>query len=174
MARYIEPDTRHAQLIPVIFSRQITPGSFEHTISNLVERHLDMTAFEKQYDNDEAGRPAYHQTMLLRVILAAYARGFTSRRQIEQLCRENVVFMAIAGGGAPHFTTVAKFVVQMKDVIQPLFTEVLMVCESQGLIGRDMFAIDGCKMPSDASREWSGTMAGICNDEEIQKTRSSC
>jgi len=26
-----------------------------------------------------------------------------------------------------------------------------------GLIGREMFAVDGVKMPSNASKEWSGT-----------------
>ena len=26
-----------------------------------------------------------------------------------------------------------------------------------GLIGREMFAVDGCKLPSNASKEWSGT-----------------
>ncbi|MEW8563500.1 MAG: hypothetical protein AB2531_02540 [Candidatus Thiodiazotropha sp.] len=25
------------------------------------------------------------------------------------------------------------------------------------LIGHDMFAVDGCKLPSDAAKEWSGT-----------------
>jgi hypothetical protein len=91
--------------------------------------------------------------MLLRVILSAYARGFTSSRQIEQLCKENVVFMALSADSQPHFTTFAKFIAQMSDVIQPLFTEVLMVCDQQGLIGGDMFAIDGCKLPSNASKE---------------------
>ncbi len=165
MARYNDPDTRQAQLIPVIYSEQILPGSFEHTISMLVENHLDMSIFDARYKNDEAGRVAYHPAMLLRVILSAYARGFTSSRQIEQLCRENVVFMALAGGSVPHFTTIAKFVAQMSDVIQPLYTGILMVCDSQGLIGREMFAIDGCKLPSNASKEWSGTHA------ELEKKR---
>ncbi len=33
----------------------------------------------------------------------------------------------------------------------------LLVCDEQGLIGKEMFAIDGCKIPSNASKEWSGT-----------------
>ncbi len=67
--------------------------------------------------------------------------------------------MALSGDSQPHFTTIANFVAQMKDVIQPIFTAVLMVCDNQGLIGREMFAIDGCKLPSNASKEWSGTHA---------------
>ncbi len=32
-----------------------------------------------------------------------------------------------------------------------------LVCDDLGLIGKEMSAIDGCKMPSNASKEWSGT-----------------
>ena len=31
------------------------------------------------------------------------------------------------------------------------------VCDEAGLIGREMFAVDGVKMPSNASKTWSGT-----------------
>jgi hypothetical protein len=31
--------------------------------------------------------------------------------------------------------------------------EVLLVCDQMGLIGREMFAVDGVKMPSNASKE---------------------
>ena len=93
-----------------------------------------MSVFDQRYNNDETGRPAYDPAMLLRVILSAYSRGFTSSRQIERLCRENVIFMALSGDTQPHFTTCAKFITQMPDVIRSLFTEVLMVCDQEGLI----------------------------------------
>ncbi len=40
-----------------------------------------------------------------------------------------------------------------------MFRDVLLYCDEMGLIGRELFAIDGCKMPSNASKEWSGTRA---------------
>ncbi len=40
-----------------------------------------------------------------------------------------------------------------------MFRDVLLYCDGMGLIGRELFAIDGCKMPSNASKEWSGTRA---------------
>ena len=43
-----------------------------------------------------------------------------------------------------------------KEIVH-LFLEVLLVCDEEGVIGREMFAIDGCKLPSNASKEWSGT-----------------
>ena len=39
----------------------------------------------------------------------------------------------------------------------PLFRDVLLVCEEMNLLGGTMFALDGCKLPSNASKECSGT-----------------
>jgi len=159
MARYKDYNLDQSKFVPIVFSDQITPGTFEYTVSLLVDDHIDMSRFDQRYKNDKNGRPAYDPSLLLKVVLAAYARGFSSSRQIERLCKENVVFMALSADSQPHFTTIADFISKMGDVIQPIFTEILMVCDSQGLIGGDMFAIDGCKMSSNASKEWSGTLA---------------
>ena len=67
-------------------------------------------------------------------------------REIAQACQENVVFMTLSGDSLPHFTTVASFVRELKDEIAHLFTQVLLLCEAQGLIEREMFAIDGVKL----------------------------
>jgi len=65
--------------------------------------------------------------------------------------------MALAGGETPHFTTIADFVSRKPEAIADVFTRVLLVCDSSGLIGKEHFSIDGCKLPSDASKQWSGT-----------------
>ncbi len=67
--------------------------------------------------------------------------------------------MALSCDTKPHFTTIAEFVSTMDKEIGKLFREVLLVCDDLGLIGKEMFAIDGCKLPSNASKEWSGTRA---------------
>ena len=43
--------------------------------------------------------------------------------------------------------------------IAHVFAAVLAICDQQGLIGREMFAIDGVKLPSNASKRRSGTRA---------------
>ncbi len=67
--------------------------------------------------------------------------------------------MALCGMTAPHFTTIAHFVSTLRDDIAQLFAAVLAVCDGQGLIGREMFAIDGVKLPSNASKHRCGTCA---------------
>lgn len=165
MPRYKEYDYRQSKILPVSFDRQILPGTFEESLSYLIDHELDLSVFDERYSNDETGRPAYDPSILLKVILLAYSRGITSSRQIAGLCEENVLFMAISADTRPHFTTIADFVSSCSDEIGSIFQQVVLICDELGLIGRDMFVIDGCKMPSNASKEWSGTR------EDLKKKR---
>ena len=137
------------------------PGTLEFAIHTLVENRLDMSVFASKYRNDETGRAAYDPKVLLKVVLLGYSRGLISSRKIEQACRENVVFIALACGQQPDHSTIAAFVSSMKDEILPLFRDVLLVCEELNLLGGTMFALDGCKLPSNASKEWSGTFSEL-------------
>ena len=158
MARYKTIDT-NPKFLPVDLSRQLLPGTFEHALNHLLDHELDLSRFDERFCNDETGAPAYPPVVLLKIILFAYSRGIVGSRPIEEACRENVVFMALSGDSAPHFTTVAGFIRELKDEIANLFTQVLFLCDAQGLIGREMFAIDGVKLPSNASKARSGTRA---------------
>ena len=159
MARFKHYDYGQMKLVPVSFSEQIVPGSFEYTLNHLIDHEVDLTVFEHRYRNDETGAPAYHPAILLKIILYAYSRGVTASRQIERLCRENVVFMALSADSNPHFTTIADFIARLDAEIVSVFRDVLLVCDEAGLIGREMFAVDGVKLPSNASKQWSGTRA---------------
>jgi hypothetical protein len=84
-----------------------------------------------------------------------------SSRQIERACLENVIFMALSGNQRPDHSTIAAFVSSMKDQILPLFRDILLVCEEQKLLGGSFFALDGCKLSSNASKEWSGKISDL-------------
>lgn len=161
MARYKPANYEQDKFIPISYSKQILPGTFEYTLSYLIDKELDLSVFDTRYRNDETGAPAIDPAVLLKVVIYAYSRGITSSRKIAQACRENVIFMALSADTQPHFTTLADFVSGMDAQIVPLFRSVLMICDEMKLIGGDMFAIDGCKLPSNASKGWSGTKAEL-------------
>jgi hypothetical protein len=52
--------------------------------------------------------------------------------------------MALSCGQQPDHSTIAAFVSSMKGEILPLFRDVLLVCEEEGLLGGTFFALDGC------------------------------
>lgn len=161
MARYKHYDYAQTKMLPISFDRQILPGTFEYTLSHLIDEKIDLSIFEKRYHNDDGGAPAYDPAILLKIILFAYSKGIIHSRKIEQLCRENVVCMALSADTAPHFTTIAQFASSLSTEITTIFRNVLLVCDEAGLIGKEMFAIDGVKLPSNASKEWSGTKADL-------------
>src|SRR5262249_17245021 len=74
---------------------------------------------------------------------------------------ENITFMALACGMVPDHSTIAAFISSMKEEIVSLFRDILLVCEEQGLLGGTHFALDGLKLPSNAAKEWSGTVADL-------------
>jgi transposase len=158
MARYKVIDTS-PRFLAVDLEKQLLPGTFEHALNYLVDHELDLRRFDARYRNDFTGASAYPPALLLKVILFAYSRGIVSSREIERACREQVTFIALSGDCAPHFTTFADFVSGLSDEIAAIFSQVLYLCDRQGLIGREMFAIDGVKLPSNASKGKSGTRA---------------
>ncbi len=166
MAKYKRYDLSQGTLIPVFFEEQLIPGSLEFAIHTLVETRMDMSIFDDNYHNDQTGRRAYDPKILLKVILFAYSRGLIHSRRIEQACRENVTFMALSGNQRPDHSTIAAFVSSMKEEILPLFRDILLVCEQENLLGGTFFALDGLKLPGNASKRWSGTLSDIRNKKE--------
>jgi transposase len=157
MARYKPYNLKQDKMIPLSYADQIVEGSFEYALNEIVERHLDLTVFEQRYRNDQTGRLAYDPKVLLKIVLYGYYKGMVSSRRLEEACRRNVVFMALSADTRPHFTTIAAFVSELEQEIVALFRDVLLYCEELGLLGKEHFAVDGCKRPANASKQWSGT-----------------
>ena len=157
MARYKVVDMS-PRLLPVDLEAQLMPGSFAHAVHHVIDA-LDLSAFDAHYRNDAVGASAHAPAMLLKAVLLAYSQGMVSSRAIERACRDNVLFIALTGDAKPHFTTIADFVSRSREAIASVFGQVLTLLGNEGLIGRTMFAIDGVKLPSNASKHRSGTRA---------------
>lgn len=159
MAKYIPYNLNQDTMVVINFADQLQSGTFEHALAYLIDQRIDLSLFDQAYTNDqgEGGRPAYDPAIMLKIILFAYSKGITSSREIAWCCQTNIIFKALSCDSAPHFTRIAAFVRKHVDAIADLFSQVVLICEQEGLIGRELFAIDGCKMSSNASKEWSGT-----------------
>lgn len=155
MSRSKAPDCG-LKMIPVDFAQQVLPGTFEFALCHLVYNELNLSTLRSRYTNDTCGAPVFDPAVLLKIVLLIYSRGLISSRSIACACRHNVLFMAVSGDSAPHFTTIAGFVAELGDEATTLFTQVPLVCDRQGLIGRELFAIDCVKLPSNASKAKSG------------------
>src|SRR3990172_3874132 len=107
MPRFKAYDYDQDKLIPIRFSKQIVPGTFEYTLNYLIDHVIDVSVFAARFANEDTGAPAYDPALLLKIVLYAYSRGIITSRDIEKACRENVIFMALSADTQPHFTTIA-------------------------------------------------------------------
>lgn len=155
MARYKYIDTQ-PRFLPVDLARQLMPGTFEHALNHLLDHAIDLSAFDARFRNNATGATAYPPALLLKVVLFAYSRGLVSSRAMERACREHVTVIALCGARAPPCTTIAQFVSTLGEDIARVFAAVVAICDRQGLIGREMFAIDGVTLPSNASKRRGG------------------
>lgn len=165
MPRFKPYSYDQTRFIPVDLKNQLQPGTFEFAVNELING-MDLSVFTDRFHNDDTGAPAYDPAILLKVVLFAYSRGITSSRDIERVCRENVVFIALSADSRPHFTTIARFISSLQEEITTLFRNILMVCAQEGLIGQQMFAVDGCKLSANCAKEWSGTHADLRKKKE--------
>jgi transposase len=143
---------------------QLLPDTFEWTIDYLIN-NIDMSLFEERYKNDERGAAAYPPRALLKIILYCYSRGILTSRKMEKACRDSIIVKALAEDCEPDHATIAAFISTNGEAVKDLFAKILIQCAQLKLITGEMFAIDGCKLPSNASKEWSGSI------KELRKKR---
>lgn len=172
MANFIDTNMNQTVLMDINYLDQLGTDNFDFYLYSLLNKPNFLSGFMGRYKNKVVGRKAYPPELLLRIIFCAYYRGITSSRVIAGLCETDLKFMALAVGTKPHFTTIANFVSKNDDAIKSLFHKVLMVCDESGLIGKDHFSIDGCKLPTDASKEWSGTHAELKKKSDKMRARA--
>ena len=156
-------------MVVIDFEEQIQLGTFEYTLHQLIDHHIDLSVFYDKYNNDSGGRSAYDPAILLKIILFAYSKGITSSRDIQWQCEHNIIFKALSCDSVPHYTSISNFISGYPDAIESVFEQVLLVCDQQGLLGNELFAIDGCKMASNAAKEHSGKLKEL--DQKRRKLR---
>ncbi len=158
---------RQDLMVPVCLGEQLLPGTIEHAIDWIVDHEIDTSRFDAFHRNDETGRPAYDPRALLKVILFGYSKGMISSRRIEKACRTNIVFMALSGDVHPDHATVARFLTAHPVAVRRVFRDVLLIAAQGDLIGAEVFALDGCKISSNAAKEHSGTHAEL--EKKVEK-----
>jgi len=163
MARYKHTDIENGQgiFITVNLQEQILPGTLEHMLNDIIGNKIDISMFDENYKNDETGCKAIPPAVLIKLIIYGYSKGIRSSRKLMELSSENMVAKALAGDMEPHWTTIASFVSSNGEKFQEIFVKVLAYCNELGLVGGETFAIDGLRLPSNASIDMSGTKAEL-------------
>ena len=114
---------------------------------------MDLREFYAEYRADGHGRAAYEPSVMVALLLYAYATGQRSSRAIERHCRQDVAYRVIAANRVPDHAMIARFVCRHEAALAGLFGSVLALCAKAGLVSIGVVAIDGTKLAANASRE---------------------
>jgi transposase len=114
---------------------------------------MDLAVFYGDYRDDGHGRAAYDPSMMVALLLYAYARGERSSRGIERECLEDIAYRVIAANRRPDHATIARFVQRHEAALAGVFGGVLAVCARAGLVKVGVIAVDGTKVPASVNRD---------------------
>jgi transposase len=151
----------------VLFPQRIDENIAENDpvrIINTVVENLKLENFRKLYR--ERGRSPYNPKMLLKVIIYAYMNNVYSCRKIEQLLLRDIHFIWLSGYSKPDFITINRFRNRVKDEINNVFTQLVLILANQGFVSLDVEYIDGTKIESKANKYtfvWRKTVVGNRN-----------
>jgi transposase len=170
-ARFIGADREQVFLMPPSLRDWVPEGHLVWTVLDSVEE-LDLSAFYAAYRADGHGRPAYEPSMMIALLLYAYARGTRSSRGIERACVEDVAYRVVAGNLAPDHSTIAEFRCRHERALGEVFSGVLGLCARAGLASVGIVAIDGTKISANASMNANRDFGQIAREilEEAAET----
>lgn len=137
-------------LFPARLDQNITEDAPVRLVNQIVDK-LDISAVEKTYKG--GGTSSYHPRMMLKVLFYAYMNNIYSCRKIEKQLLENIHYMWLSGKQTPDFRTINNFrSLHLKNTINQLFTQVVLMLVEMGYISLQTVYIDGTKMESRAGR----------------------
>ena len=119
-------------------------------VVDAVVESLDLREFRKLYR--EKGRCPYHPKMMLKLILYAYMNNVYSCRKIEKAVRRDIHYIWLAAQERPDFVTINRFRNRVKNEINNIFTQVVLLLAGRGFITLDVEYIDGTKIESKANK----------------------
>jgi transposase len=122
---------------------------------------MDLAAFYAAYRADGHGWAAYEPSVMVTLVLYAFATDVRSSRRIECHCRQDVAYRVISGNLVPDHATIARFVDRHKQALAELFTEVLKLCEKAGLVESGVVSIDATRIAGNAGPEVNYTFEQI-------------
>jgi transposase len=168
---FIACDRGQSMLLPPDLMDWVPDDHVVWSILGAVDQ-MDLSAFYGEYRENGQGQAAYEPSMMVALLLYAYARGNRSSRGIERACREDVVYKLITAMRVPDHSTIAEFRRRHERALGELFSEVLALCEEAGLVEVGVISIDGTKIRANASRGANRTYEKLVADilKEAEET----
>jgi transposase len=120
-------------------------------VVNSVIEQIDLKPLLAKFKG--GGTSSYHPKMLLKVMVYAYLNNIYSSRKIEEALQQNIYFMWLSGMNKPDHNTINRFRNErLKDVLKPIFSQIVVLLAGEGLLSLKELYLDGTKIEANANR----------------------
>ena len=96
------------QLLPNALQDWLPQGHLAYFINDTIDS-LDLSTFHARYAKDGPRNQPFHPTMMVKVMVYAYATGTFSSRKIATKLFEDIAFRVLAAGNFPVHRTIRDF-----------------------------------------------------------------
>lgn len=137
----------------VLFPQRIDKDIAENDPARVVDTVIDnlkLENFRKLYK--ERGRSPYHPRMMLKAVIYGYMNNIYSCRKIESALKRDIHFIWLAGYEQPDFNTINRFRNRVKEEINQVFTQLVVILAEKGFVTLEVEYVDGTKIESKANK----------------------
>ena len=156
-------DVNQTKLVNLDYRKLLGEDSEAVIIHNIVGA-LDLSEFEEKYG--EIGNPAYHPRMMMELIIYGYVRNYFGGRPLYNNYETDLGLRFLSNDDFPNYRTINIFRVNFKEEIADVFSQVVLLCESLGLIGFKNLSVDGQKIKANANVFQNKNLKGIRKEQE--------
>ena len=156
--KYLWPDRDQLLLVPPSVHDYVGDGHFAKWLVRIIES-LDLSRFcevhEQRIDALGRGRPAYHPSTLLGVLLYGATRRIFTSRKLEEMTYSDLGARYITGNRHPDHSTLYNFRASNRGALEEVFAQVVLLCSTAGLLDLENVALDGVVISADVSKSSS-------------------
>lgn len=138
-------------LLPPSLKEWLAEDHLAWFVSDAVDA-LDLRAFHARYEGDGRRRQPFDPSMMVKVLVYAYASGVFSSRKIARSLEQDVAFRVLGAGNFPAHRTIREFRQLHLSEFSALFVQVVQLAREAGLVKLGRIGIDGTKIKANASK----------------------
>lgn len=145
--------------LPICFDELISEDNPVRVISAFVD-NLNVKELGFKYsdlDKEKAGRPPYNPKDMLKLYMYGYFNAIRSSRKLEKECTRNIELFWLLNNIRPKKTAISDFRKDNINCMKGVFKAFSLLCDSLGLLGKEMCAIDGSKFRASNAKKKSYT-----------------
>ena len=132
-------------LLPASLKEWLPESHLAYFVSDTVEA-LNLRAFHARYEGDGRRRQPFDPSMMVKVLVYAYASGVFSSRKIAGRLEEDVAFRVLGSGNFPAHRTIREFRQLHLAEFSALFVQIVQLAREAGLVKLGRIGIDGTKL----------------------------